>query len=217
MMTMGFRFLATAAAVAALFSGDIGRLSLTAAPAAAQGWGGVFGSPVYGGGYAYPQGRYGYPSGTYGYPGGYGYDYGHRRDRGINTGAVVLGALVLGGIAIAASQARRTPPVYGYPQQYPRHPQGQAYPGQYPAYPQQQYPGGYGQGGYGYQGGYVDPAAARDVCARTAAQQGRVVDVRDAGSDGRLAWVSGGVDQGYGVRGFFCAFDGRQVAAFRWQ
>jgi hypothetical protein len=211
-----FKIGATAAAVAAMFAGDIGRLSLAPAPAAAQ----VFGNY---GGYGYDYGsRYG---DRYGYD--YGrdrYGYGHRRDNGISTGAVLLGALVLGGIAVAASQPRRQAPVYGG---YPSYPQGQAYPSypqSYPGYPQQGYPRGqypqpypqsYPQGQYGDRG--VSQIAARDACAQVAGgeAQGRVIDVRDAGGDSRTAWVTGAVEARNGIRQFSCAFDGRGVTAFR--
>lgn len=213
------RFALTGAVTLALFAGDLGRASLTSAPAAAQGRGIYGGVPVfrgygrdgygYGSGHGYPagygyRGGYGHPygggyPGAYGYPGGYGYDYDrYRRRDHVDTGAILLGALVLGGIAIAASQASRAPRYsrgpYGYPQQ------GQGYP----------------RAGYGYpQTAYnSDGTNAFDACARAAQARGagQVSSLADAGRDGAGQWVTGYASNG---GRFSCAFDGRQVTAFR--
>ncbi len=142
-------------------------LAVATAPAAARDWRGN-----YGGGYS-------------GYHGGH-----YRHGGGIGVGGALLGAAIIGGIAIAASNRDRS--VSGYAPGYDGYRGGVA-----PAYGYDQ---SYGYDQQGYGGGY-DRQAGADPVAACGRELDRVTGTR--GDRARVAGVDGVTpyDGGSTVRG----------------
>lgn len=222
-----------------LLVGALAALASVAAsvPAAAGGfWGGRVG---YGYGYGAPYGGYGRSTvvirsgpGFYGNPYGYGYrgygygvprygyGYGYRphyRDRGVDVGSLLLGGLIVGGIAAAVSASRNPappPPRYSDPAPRPSYGYGAGYGN---------YGGTYGAGGYGTTTIAAPQGDAVGLCSQAAVAQagpGALVrTVSTTGSDAQLTWVQGQVEaQGYNgwrVRDFSCGAGAGAVQAFR--
>lgn len=158
-----------------LATGAVLAASVAAAPVAARDWNN--------GGY-----------GGYGNHGGYGY----RHHNGIGVGGVLLGAVILGGIAAAASSSRgRYDNRYAYGGVVPQQGYGYGYDN---GYAPGGYAYGYGQGSGGYQGGYERRAGADpvDACARAVERE-----VAQYGERGRISSVDrvDAYDGGSTVRG----------------